>query len=160
MSLAFSRYCEDRQAHGSPQQQQNSTTQNVSTGANCVVNCSLSGIQNAHRNRTYYGLKRCSCAHGYRSSGRTVARWPVLILWSEVASGQPKRYVRSMSDEEEKMSLEIWCDLLEAELKRALEDLSVIRGLDKAQAKSKSHMLRAALNNAQHYFREIQDSLR
>ena len=67
---------------------------------------------------------------------------------------------RSMSDEEKKMSFEIWCDLLETELKRALEDLSVIRGLDKAQAKSKSHMLRAALNNAQHYFREIQDSLR
>ena len=66
---------------------------------------------------------------------------------------------RSMPNDEEKMSLEIWCDLLEAELKRALEDLSVIRGLDKAQAKSKSHMLRAALNNAQHYFREIQDSL-
>ena len=67
---------------------------------------------------------------------------------------------RSMSDEEKKMSFEIWCDLLEAELKRALEDLSVIRGLGKAQAKSKSQMLRAALNNAQHYFREIQDSLR
>jgi hypothetical protein len=78
----------------------------------------------------------------------------------KVASGQPKHYIRSMSDEEDKMSLEVWCDLLEAELKRALEDLSVVRGLDKAQAKSKSHMLRAALNNAQHYFREIQDSLR
>jgi hypothetical protein len=65
-----------------------------------------------------------------------------------------------MSDEEEKMSLEIWCDLLEAELKRALEDLSVIRGLDKAQAKSKSDMLRAALNNALDYLRETQDSLR
>jgi hypothetical protein len=77
----------------------------------------------------------------------------------KVASGQPKRYVRSMSDEEEKMSLEMWCDLLEAELKRALEDLSLIRGLDKAQAESKSHMLRAALNNAQHYFGEIQHSL-
>jgi hypothetical protein len=46
-----------------------------------------------------------------------------------------------MSDEEKRMSLEIWCDLLEAELKRALEDLSVIRGLDKAQAKSKSRDL-------------------
>jgi hypothetical protein len=62
--------------------------------------------------------------------------------------------------EEEKMSLKIWCDLLEGELKRALEDLSVIRGLDKIQAKSKSHMLRAALNNSQDYLREIQDSLR
>src|ERR1700693_5040519 len=29
---------------------------------------------------------------------------------------------RSMSDEEKKMSFEIWCDLLEVELKRALED--------------------------------------
>jgi hypothetical protein len=55
---------------------------------------------------------------------------------------------RCMSGEEEKMSLEIWCDLLEAELKRALEDLSVIRGLDKAQAKSKSHMLKEALDKA------------
>jgi hypothetical protein len=80
--------------------------------------------------------------------------------WSEVTNGQPKRYVRSMSDEEEKMSLKIWCDFLEGELKRALEDLSVIRGLDKTLVKSKSHMLRAALNNAQDYLREIQDSLR
>jgi hypothetical protein len=65
-----------------------------------------------------------------------------------------------MSEEEEKMSLKMWCDLLEGELKRALEDLSVIRVLDKAQAKSKSHMLRAALNNAQDYLQQIQDSLR
>jgi len=76
---------------------------------------------------------------------------------SEGTTGQPKRYF-CMVDEKKKMSLEIWCDLLEAELKRALEDLSEIRGLDKAQARSKSHMLRAALNNAQQYFREIQDS--
>jgi hypothetical protein len=65
-----------------------------------------------------------------------------------------------MSDEEKKMSFDVWCDLMEAELKRALDDLSEIRGLEKTQARSKSVMLRAALNNAQHYFREIQDSLR
>jgi hypothetical protein len=96
---------------------------------------------------------------GYRSSGRAVARWPGLSFGVKLATGLPKRYICGMPDEKKEMSLEIWCDLLEAELKRALEDLSEIRGLDKAQARSKSHMLRAALNNAQHYFREIQDSL-
>jgi hypothetical protein len=82
-----------------------------------------------------------------------------LILGVKVASGQPKRYVGS-SDEEEKMSLEIWCNLLAAELKRAFGGASVIRGLDKGQAESESHMLRAAWNTAQHYLREIQDSLK
>jgi hypothetical protein len=101
---------------------------------------------------------------GYRSSGRTVARWLVLTLGVKLASGQPKRYVRKYVRGRGENVFEIWCDLLEGKLKRALEDLSVIRGLDKTQAKSKSHMLRAALkaalNNAQDYLREIQDSLR
>jgi hypothetical protein len=43
-----------------------------------------------------------------------------------------------MSEEEEKMSLGIWCDLLEGESKRALEDLSMIRGLDKTKRKAKA----------------------
>jgi hypothetical protein len=83
-----------------------------------------------------------------------------LTLGVKLARGQPKHYVRNMSEEEEKMSIGIWCDLLEGELKRALEDLSVIRGLDKTQAKGKSLMLTAALNNARDYLREIQDSFR
>ena len=58
------------------------------------------------------------------------------------------------------MPIEMWCDLLERELKMALEDLEKIRKSDKAQAKNTSHMLRAALGNARHYLSEIQDSLK
>jgi hypothetical protein len=43
------------------------------------------------------------------------------------------------------MSLEIWGDLLEAELKRALEDLSVIRGLDKAQSEKQKPYAESSL---------------
>ena len=48
---------------------------------------------------------------------------------------------RRMSDEEKKMSFEIWCDLLEMELKRALEDLSVIRGLGKGRSIRQSFLV-------------------
>ena len=65
-----------------------------------------------------------------------------------------------MPNEEDKMSLDIWCDLLERELKMALEDLEKIRKSDKAQAKNTCYMLRAALGNARHYLTEIQDSLK
>lgn len=63
-----------------------------------------------------------------------------------------------MPDEENKMSFEIWCDLLERELKIALEDLEKIRRADEVRVKDTCYMLRAALNNARHYLREIQDS--
>jgi hypothetical protein len=56
-----------------------------------------------------------------------------------------------MPNEEDQMSFEIWCDLLERELKIALEDLEKIRKSDKAQAKNTCHMVRAALGNARHY---------
>jgi ElaB/YqjD/DUF883 family membrane-anchored ribosome-binding protein len=69
-----------------------------------------------------------------------------------------------MPNEEDKMSLDIWYDLLERELKMALEDLEKIRKSDKAQAKNTCLMLRAvlraALGNARHYLSEIQDSLK
>ena len=58
------------------------------------------------------------------------------------------------------MPIEIWWDLLERELKIALEDLEKIRKSDKAQGKNTCHMLRAALGNARHYLSEIQDSLK
>jgi hypothetical protein len=48
-----------------------------------------------------------------------------------------------MPNEEDQMPIEIWCDLLERELKIALEDLEKIRKSDKAQAKNTCHMLRA-----------------
>jgi hypothetical protein len=59
-----------------------------------------------------------------------------------------------MPNEEDQMSFEVWCDLLETELKIALEDLAKIRKADKAQAKNRCHMLRAALGNARHYLSE------
>ena len=65
-----------------------------------------------------------------------------------------------MPNEEDQMSFDIWCDLLERELKIALEDLEKIRKSDKAEAKNTCHMLRAALANARHYLSEIQDSLK
>jgi AAA domain len=65
-----------------------------------------------------------------------------------------------MPNEEDQMSFEIWCDLLERELKIALEDLEKIRKSAKAEAKNTCHMLRAALGNARHYLSEIQDSLK
>jgi hypothetical protein len=60
-----------------------------------------------------------------------------------------------MPNEGDQMPIEIWCDLLERELKIALEDLEKIRKSDKAQAKNTCRMLRAALGNARHYLSEI-----
>src|SRR4029077_2955500 len=57
--------------------------------------------------------------------------------------------------------LGIWCDLLEKELKTALDDLAKIR---KAKSPSEERnigiMLRAALGNARHYLSELVDSLK
>jgi hypothetical protein len=47
------------------------------------------------------------------------------------------------------MSSGIWCDLLEGGVEKSTLGPSEILGLDKAKARSKSHMLRATLNNAQ-----------
>jgi hypothetical protein len=61
---------------------------------------------------------------------------------------------------EDEIPLGIWCDLLEKELKTALDDLAKIR-----QAKSPNEkrdigiVLRAALGNARHYLNELVDSL-
>ena len=65
-----------------------------------------------------------------------------------------------MPNEEDQMPIEIWYDLLERELKIALEDLEKIRKSDKAEAKNTCHMLSAALGNGRHYLSEIQDSLK
>jgi hypothetical protein len=62
---------------------------------------------------------------------------------------------------EDEIPLGIWCDLLEKELRAALDELAKIR-----QAKSPSEkrnigmMLRAALGNARHYLNELADSLK
>jgi hypothetical protein len=61
-------------------------------------------------------------------------------------------------EEDEETAFDIWCDLLERELKIALEDLAKISKADKAEVKDTCYMVRAALGNARHYLSEIQDS--
>ena len=62
---------------------------------------------------------------------------------------------------EDEIPLVTWCDLLEKELKSALDDLARIR---KAKSPSERRnigiMLRAALGNARHYLSELVDSLK
>lgn len=57
---------------------------------------------------------------------------------------------------EDEIPLGIWCDLLEKELKTALDDLAKIR---KAKSPSEKRdigiMLRAALGNGRHYLSEL-----
>lgn len=62
---------------------------------------------------------------------------------------------------EDEIPLEIWCDLLEKELKAALDDIAKIR---KAHSPSEKRnigiMLRATLGNARHYLSELTDSFK
>src|SRR6202011_1148285 len=62
---------------------------------------------------------------------------------------------------EDKTPLVIWCELVEKELKSALDDLAKIR---KAKSPSEKRnigiMLRAALGKARHYLSEGVDSLK
>jgi hypothetical protein len=72
-------------------------------------------------------------------------------------------YTRHMPNDpkEDKIPVEIRCDLLERELQEALDDLATIR---KAKSPSEKrnicYMLRAALGNARHYLNELVDSLK
>jgi hypothetical protein len=61
---------------------------------------------------------------------------------------------------EDEMPFQTRCDILERELKSALEDLAKIRKADLAEATHVCWMLRASLSNAQHYLAEIHDSLK
>src|SRR5271154_5513480 len=57
---------------------------------------------------------------------------------------------------EGEIPLGIWCDLLEKELKAALDDLAKIRKAKSPSAKRDiGIMLRAALGNARHYLSEL-----
>ena len=62
---------------------------------------------------------------------------------------------------EDEIHLGIWRDLLEKELRAALDDLAKIR---KAKSRREKRdigiMLRAALGNARHYLSELMDSLK
>ena len=63
-----------------------------------------------------------------------------------------------MSDE---IPLETQCDLIERELKMALEDVAEMRanGANKEIVKRRFYLLRAALLNAKHYLTELENSL-
>jgi hypothetical protein len=50
----------------------------------------------------------------------------------------------------------VWCDLLEAELRRGIEDIARIRELRTAQA---CELLSSDLQNAQYYLRSLLDPL-
>ena len=86
-------------------------------------------------------------------------RWDKILL-------PPNTHVHSCTfmpndPKEDEIPLGIWCDLLEKELKAALDDLAKIR---KAKSPSEKRdigiMLRAALGNARHYLSELVDSLK
>jgi hypothetical protein len=62
---------------------------------------------------------------------------------------------------EEEISLEIWCGLLEKELKAALDDLAAIRKTKlPSEKRNIGIMLRAALGNARYYLSELVDGLK
>jgi hypothetical protein len=61
--------------------------------------------------------------------------------------------------DDEKIFFEVWCDLLKAELERAIDDIAVIRHSEKVPARNICPVLGAALNNAQFYYRKIEESL-
>jgi hypothetical protein len=88
----------------------------------------------------------------------TFERWDKILL--------PDPHVHSCTfmpndPKEDEIPLGIWCDLLEKELKAALDDLAQIR---KAKSPSEKRnigiMLRAALGNARHCLSELVDSLK
>jgi hypothetical protein len=84
--------------------------------------------------------------------------------WDKILSPKPPVCILALmpnDPEEDEIPLGIWCDLLEKELKTALNDLAKIR---KAKSPSEKRdigiMLRAALGNARHYVSELVDSLK
>jgi hypothetical protein len=55
-----------------------------------------------------------------------------------------------MSDPEDDVPFEVYCDLIERQLRSALEDVEFIRN-NPDKSKDRCHMLRASLANARHY---------
>jgi hypothetical protein len=53
---------------------------------------------------------------------------------------------------------DVYCDLIERELREALEDIAAMRE-DQSEAKRRCMLLKAALGNARYYLRELELSL-
>jgi hypothetical protein len=90
----------------------------------------------------------------------TFGRWGK-ILFPRTPRVHPCTVPMPNDPKEDEIPLVTWCDLLEKELKSALDDLAEIR---KAKSPSEKRnigiMLRAALGNARHYLSELVDSLK
>jgi len=71
-----------------------------------------------------------------------------------------KRYSMNEGDKEI-IIYSVQLDLIERELKKALEDIAELRTSEtrKRAAKGRCQMLRAALGNARHYLRELENTL-
>jgi hypothetical protein len=63
-----------------------------------------------------------------------------------------------MSDPEDDVPFEVYCDLIERQLRSALEDVEFIRN-NPDKSKDRCHMLRASLANARHYLLDFEQSL-
>jgi hypothetical protein len=61
---------------------------------------------------------------------------------------------------EDEIPLRIWCDLLEKELKAALDDLAKIRKAKSPSKKRYRHNALATLGNARNYLNELVDNLK
>ena len=90
----------------------------------------------------------------------TFGRWGKILL-PRTPRVHPCTVPMPNDPKEDEIPLVTWCDLLEKELKSALDDLARIR---KAKSPSEKRnigiMLRAALGNARHYLSELVDSLK
>lgn len=66
-----------------------------------------------------------------------------------------------MAENERFVPVAVYCDLIERELNKALEDVVSIRANEtrKLKVKSSCLLLRAALGNARHYLKELEQSL-
>ena len=63
-----------------------------------------------------------------------------------------------MSEETEELPFEGCCDLIERELRNALQDITYIRE-NRPEAKRRCFLLRVALANARHYLLELERNL-
>ena len=90
----------------------------------------------------------------------TFGRWGKILL-PRTPRVHPCTVPMPNDPKEDEIPLVTWCDLLEKELKSALDDLAKIRKAKSPREKRNiGIMLRAALGNARHYLSELVDSLK
>jgi hypothetical protein len=67
----------------------------------------------------------------------------------------------NMRDEKHKEDVLFFCDLIERELTEAVEDIKLLRNHEKQKVNAKNQclMLRAAIENARHYLKELESGI-